>query len=84
MEHVKSVLLIDDTKLNLMYMKSLLNLMEISDIYVAENAIDGVAIALDKNPDIIFCDLFMPTHTGEDFIKFLETANLKIPITTPL
>ena len=80
MEHAKSALLIDDTKLNLMFMKSLLNLMGVSNIYIAENAIDGVSIALDKNPDIIFCDLFMPIHTGEDFIKFLEIANLKIPV----
>lgn len=66
-----SILVIDDDTAILTMVKFLFGSKGF-DVLIADNSIDGIQIAQDKNPDVILLDILMPGMDGCDFVK--ETA----------
>ncbi len=81
----KRVLVIDDNSNNLMLEK---DLMEVAgfEVFEAENASGGIAIARKEKPDIIIMDVRLPDMRGSDAAKILrkdkETRDIPIVFVT--
>jgi len=67
----KKSLVIDDNENNLMLEKDLLEVAGF-EVFEAENAIDGIAIARRENIDIIIMDVRLPDMRGTDAAKILR------------
>jgi CheY-like chemotaxis protein len=81
----KKVLVVDDNKNNLMLEKDLLEAAGF-EVFEAENAIDGIAIARREKPDIIIMDVRLPDMRGTEAARILrqdkETSNIPIVFVT--
>jgi CheY-like chemotaxis protein len=81
----KKALVIDDNGNNLMLEK---DLMEVAgfEVFGAENAADGIAIARREKPDIIIMDVRLPDMLGTEAAKILrqdkETRDIPIIFVT--
>jgi CheY-like chemotaxis protein len=79
------VLVIDDNLNNLMLEKDLLEIAGF-EVFEAENAADGIAIANREKPDIIVMDVRLPDMLGTEAAKILrsdeETSNIPIVFVT--
>jgi len=75
------VLVVDDNANNLLLEKDLLELANF-EVFVAENAADGMAIARKEKPDIIIMDVRLPDMRGSKAAKILrqEKETRDIPI----
>ncbi len=75
------LLIVDDESLTREGLITSINWTElgISKIYEANDGVNGKAVALDKKPDIILCDIRMPRMTG---IELVESLSLKLPSTS--
>lgn len=62
-----SILIIDDEKETIEILERFL--VEDFKIFKASNGIDGLALAGEKLPDIIICDLMMPKMNGSEFLS---------------
>lgn len=82
---IKKALVIDDNKKNLMLEKDLLEVAGFN-VFEAENAADGIAIARSEKPDIIVMDVRLPDMRGTDAAKALrqdkETHDIPIVFVT--
>jgi len=78
---MKQALVVDDNKNNLMLEKDLLEVAGF-EVYEAENASDGIAIARKEIPDIIIMDVRLPDMRGYEAAKILrqDQATREIPI----
>lgn len=76
------VLLIDDEKKARQVLQVLLeeNCPKITQIYQAENLMDGVAIIRKHNPRIVFLDIEMPEHSGLDIFDFIDKEDYDFEI----
>ena len=78
-------LIIDDNENNLLLEKDLL---EVADfvVFVAENASEGIALALEERPDIIIMDMRLPDMRGSEAAKVLlgkaETRDIPVVFVT--
>jgi len=81
----KRVLVIDDNKNNLMLEKDLLEVAGF-EVFVAENASSGIALARKEKPDIIIMDMRLPDMRGSEAAKILqldkETRDIPIVFVT--
>ena len=81
----KKVLVVDDNTNNLMLEK---DLMEVAgfEVFEAENASNGIAIARKEKPDIIIMDVRLPDMRGSEAAKILrkdkETHDIPIVFVT--
>jgi two-component system, cell cycle response regulator DivK len=77
----KKALVIDDNGNNLMLEKDLLEVAGF-EVFEAENASSGIAIAKEKKPDIIIMDVRLPDMRGSEAARILrrETETRDIPI----
>ncbi|MDZ7831435.1 MAG: response regulator [Desulfobacterales bacterium] len=77
----KKVLVVDDDKNNLMLEKDLLEVAGF-EVFEAENASDGIAMAKREKPDIIIMDVRMPKMRGSEAARILrqDKETLDIPI----
>lgn len=52
------------------------------DIIEAYDGLSGIEMAESDNPDLLICDLLMPTMTGKEFIEIAKKKNIipNIPI----
>jgi len=81
----KKVLVVDDNANNLLLAK---DLMEIAgfEVFEAENAVDGIAIARREKPDIIIMDVRLPDIRGTEAARILrqdkETSDIPIVFVT--
>ncbi len=77
----KRVLVVDDNGNNLMLEKDLLEVAGF-EVFVAENAADGIAIAGKEKPDIIIMDVRLPDMRGTEAAKILsqDKKTCDIPI----
>ena len=81
----KKVLIIDDNTNNLMLEKDLMELAGF-EVFEAENALNGIAIAKEEKPDIIIMDVRLPDMRGSEAAKILrqdkETCDIPIVFVT--
>jgi len=81
----KKVLVVDDNANNLMLEKDLLEVAGF-EVFEAENAADGIAIARREKPDIIIMDVRLPDMLGTEAAKILrqdkETCDIPIVFVT--
>ena len=67
----KKVLVVDDNGNNLMLEKDLLEVAGF-EVFEAENAADGIAIARKEKPDIIIMDVRLPDMLGTEAARILR------------
>ena len=81
----KKALVVDDNGSNLMLEKDLLEVAGF-EVFVAENAADGIAIARKEKPDIIIMDVRLPDMRGSEAARILrqdkETSDIPIVFVT--
>jgi len=81
----KKVLIVDDDGNNLMLEKDLLEVAGF-EVFEAENASSGIAIARREKPDIIIMDLRLPDMRGSEAARILredkETSDITIVFVT--
>ena len=81
----KRVLVVDDNANNLMLEKDLLEVAGF-EVFEAENAADGIAIARKEKPDIILMDVRLPDMRGTEAARILrqdeETRGIPIVFVT--
>ena len=81
----KKALVIDDNANNLMLEKDLLEVAGF-EVFEAENASTGIAIARKEKPDIIIMDMRLPDMLGSEAAKILrqdkETRDIPIVFVT--
>lgn len=81
----KKVLAVDDNGNNLLLEKDLLEVAGF-EVFVAENATDGMAIARKEKPDIIIMDVRLPDIRGTEAARILrldkETSDIPIVFVT--
>ena len=77
----KKALIVDDNGNNLMLEKDLLEVAGF-EVFEAENASDGIAIARKEKPDIIIMDVRLPDMLGTEAARILrrDKATCDIPI----
>jgi len=81
----KKVLIVDDDGNNLMLEKDLLEVAGF-EVFEAENASSGIAIARKEKPDIIIMDVRLPDMRGTEAARILrqdkETSDITIVFVT--
>jgi len=81
----KKALVVDDNANNLMLEKDLLEVAGF-EVFEAENASDGIAMARKEKPDIIIMDVRLPDMRGSEAARILrqdkETRNIPIVFVT--
>ena len=77
----KKALVIDDNKNSLMMAKDLLELAGF-EVFEAENATDGMALARREKPDVIIMDVRLPDMRGSEAARILrlDKATHDVPI----
>ena len=78
---MKKVLVVDDNAGNLMLEKDLLEVAGF-EVFVSENAADGIAIARKEKPDVVIMDVRLPDMRGTEAASILRQDMLTgdIPI----
>lgn len=84
---MKKILLIDDSKTQLLTLKLFLTKNNF-EIITAENGIEGYKKVIETPPDLIICDVMMPNLNGYQFCRLLKnnpvTQQLPIILLTSL
>ncbi|MHB1376400.1 MAG: response regulator [Candidatus Humimicrobiaceae bacterium] len=82
---IKKVLVIDDNLNNLMLEKDLLEVAGF-EVFEAENAFNGIALARKERPDVIILDMRLPDMRGSEAARILrqdiETNSIPIIFVT--
>lgn len=68
-----SVLIIDDDSWITRLLVKIFDRLEMRNIFVANNAFDGIAMVFTKKPNIIFLDIMMPDLNGLQVLKLLKS-----------
>ncbi|MDX2196971.1 MAG: LytTR family DNA-binding domain-containing protein [Cytophagales bacterium] len=76
--------IIDDEEHGILSLKTLLDnfMSEITVASTASNALDGIKIINQSNPDIVFLDVEMTQITGFDLLDLIENKNLQVIFVT--
>jgi len=77
----RKILIIDDSQTNIILLKAHLNSMGLI-AFAANNAIDGISIAIEQRPDVILLDVMMPEIDGFETCRRLKAdmRTASIPI----
>jgi len=69
------VLIVEDCKVMQLMIKRALNIsdLEIEEVYLAENGMDGIDIFKDNNIDLLILDLNMPVMDGMQMLEILRS-----------
>ena len=82
---MKKALVVDDNTNNLTLEKDLLEVAGF-EVFISENAADGIAIALKEKPDIIILDVRLPDMRGTEAASILrqdkQTSDIPIVFVT--
>lgn len=76
---MKTILLIDDSRTQLMSLKLFLTRNNFN-VITAENGIEGYNKIWECPPDIVICDVMMPNLNGYQFCRLLKDSPLTKPI----
>lgn len=68
MAHSAHILIIDDDEPIRSMLEMVLQGQDFS-VDVADNAVDGIALARSRTPDLVLCDLNMPGLSGLDLLR---------------
>jgi two-component system alkaline phosphatase synthesis response regulator PhoP len=83
-----SVVIIDDDIWMQRILSKTLEIYGFKISYLASNGYDGIALAVDKNPDLIILDILMPELTGHMTLKLLKkikyTKNIPVLMVSAL
>lgn len=79
-EKTPKILIIDDDQPIRELMVA--SLSDTYDVVEAYDGLSGIEMAETENPDMILCDLLMPTMTGTEFLHMAKERNIfpRIPI----
>jgi CheY-like chemotaxis protein len=81
----KKALVVDDNEKNLLLEKDLLEVAGF-EVFVAENATDGMTIARKEKPDVIVMDVRLPDMRGTEAVRILrqgkETSDIPVVFVT--
>ncbi|CAM4342818.1 two-component system response regulator [Vibrio agarivorans] len=72
----QNILIIEDERLQRRLLQRALESLTDAKIHIAENGLEGLELATQFNPDLIFCDLKMPNMDGVQFAQ--QLVNLSI------
>ncbi len=77
----KTILIIDDEPDSLEVAETLLEDLDVV-VLTATNGAEGLAIAIEKQPDYVISDLSMPEMSGWEFIEAMkkDRATMEIPV----
>jgi CheY-like chemotaxis protein len=76
----KTILVVDDTKMNFMLLKSQLRKTNVNTVWI-ENGYEAVQFVKNKNKaDLILMDIRMPVMDGIEASKIIKGINPDIPI----
>jgi CheY-like chemotaxis protein len=77
----KKAVVVDDDEKNLMLEKDLMEFAGF-EVFVAENAADGIALVRKEKPDVIIFDVRLPDMSGTEAARILrkDKETSKIPI----
>ena len=82
---MRKVLVVDDNTNNLTLEKDLLEI-DGFEVFISENATDGIAIALKEKPDVIILDVRLPDMRGTEAASILrqnkQTSDIPIVFVT--
>jgi two-component system, cell cycle response regulator DivK len=82
---MKKALVVDDNTNNLTLEKDLLEIAGF-EVFISENATDGIAIALKEKPDVIILDVRLPDMRGTEAASILrqdkQTSGIPIVFVT--
>ena len=88
MESKKKILLIDDEKDFSFFVKGNLENTGEFDVFVTTSGKEGIKLASEKKPDLIFLDINMPEMSGDEVAQILsnrpETKEIPIVFLTAL
>jgi len=70
-----NVLIVEDCKVMQLMIKRALNIsnLEIEEVYLAENGMDGIDIFKENNIDLLILDLNMPVMDGMQMLEILRS-----------
>ena len=68
----KKILIVEDSITQVMHLRGLLEEHENLKIYVAEDGVNGLDLALSIHPDLIILDLQMPRMNGFQVVQALK------------
>lgn len=75
---MKTILIVEDTELNIDLLTQLLE--DDYNLLVANDGGQGVAMAVDKKPDLILMDISLPVMDGYEAARRIREAQANIPI----
>lgn len=78
---MKAVIIDDEKKArNVLHSMLLDNCSKITEIFEAENLLEGVAIIKSENPSLVFLDIEMPEHSGLEILNHINKENYNFEI----
>ena len=77
-EYVKTILIVEDTELNIDLLTQLLE--DDYNLLVANDGGQGVTMAVEKKPDLILMDISLPVMDGYEAARRIRESQADIPI----
>lgn len=69
--HKKNIVVIEDDAFHSKVICTILTSLHCSNVITVKNGIEALSVIVEKQPDIIFCDLMMPEMDGVELVKHI-------------
>lgn len=77
-KHTKTILIVEDTELNINFLTQLLE--DDYNLLIAKDGAKGVSMAQQNNPDLILMDISLPIMDGYEATRHIRTTSPSTPI----